>query len=85
MSSMCKHHFAYGFGIVWLRVVVDGRDALAVVVEDDVGGELMHSEVFLYGVLLGSWQVVVDEVLAREAVFGNGAAPCLRRASVAEV
>ena len=45
----------------------------------------MHTEVFLDGLLLGSGQVVVNDVLAREAVFGDGAAPCFRRTTVAEV
>ena len=79
-----QHCLADGFGLVGTRLVGFCRYALTVLVEDDVGGELVYAQVLLDGLLLGGRQIVVDEMLACELVFCDCAAPCFCLAAVAK-
>ena len=58
---------------------------LAVAPEDDVGGETLNAEVFLDGLLLVLWQVVVDHVLARHLILLDDVLPALVAAAVGKI
>ena len=57
----------------------------ALLVEEFVGGKAVYIQVGLYGILLGTGQVVVDYIVARNIVFLDYILPAVFRRTVGEI